>query len=166
MQHADALVASLEDSCFGVRRQALQILGHLEPATLAQHAEAVVARLDDSHKYVRREALNTLGKLEPAALAQHANAVLMRLWHSCVDGRTAALNTLRHLPKVMTRNVCFDSSLCAPATTGSPSVVQVPAPSTCEAPRALLVCASVSSERPGPCTRRCGMGSDELKRIT
>ena len=123
-QHAAAVAARLEDSVEDVRYQACETLGKLEPSTLAQHAAAVVAILEDSARLedsyedipvrnnipVREAALNTLGKLEPAALAQHANAVLMRLWDSCVDGRTAALNTLRHLPKVMTRNVGFDSS--------------------------------------------------------
>ena len=47
-----------------------------------------------------------------------------------------------------------------PVATGSSWVVQVPAPSACEAPCAVLVCAPVSSERPRPCARRGGMGSD------
>jgi hypothetical protein len=39
-------------------------------------------------------------------------------------------------------------------------MVQVPAPSACEAHCTLLVCASVSSDRPRPCARGGGVGSD------
>ena len=46
------------------------------------------------------------------------------------------------------------------AANGSSSVVQVPAPSAREAHCTVLVCASVSSERPRPCARRGGMGSN------
>jgi len=40
-----------------VRADALDTLGNLEPATLAQHAGAVAARLDDSHEPVRSKCL-------------------------------------------------------------------------------------------------------------
>ena len=62
-----------------VRYNALNALGKLEPAALAQHAEAVVARLEDSDWRVRWQALVTLGKLDPAMLAQHVDAVVARL---------------------------------------------------------------------------------------
>ena len=58
------------------RKDALETLGKLEPAKLAQHTEAVVARLEDSDYEVRQEALRTMGKLDPARLAQHAGAVI------------------------------------------------------------------------------------------
>ena len=47
----------LEDSDWRVRRNALNALGNLEPAALAQHAGAMVARLEDSHSNVRAVAL-------------------------------------------------------------------------------------------------------------
>ena len=107
VQHADALVASLEDSCFGVRWQALEILGNLEPATLAQHAVAVGARLEDSDRHVRRNALATLGKLDPATLAQHAHSVLARLEDSHWGVRKAALQTLGQLePAALAQHAC------------------------------------------------------------
>ena len=59
-----------------MRMQALDTLGKLEPATLAQYADAIVARLSDSSEDVRYEALDTLGKLEPMRFAQHAGAVI------------------------------------------------------------------------------------------
>ena len=59
----DALLDWLEDSDTDVRVRALDKLGELEPATIAQHANAVVARLDDSDFEVRCEALTTLAKL-------------------------------------------------------------------------------------------------------
>ena len=62
-----------------VRWAALETLGKLEPAALAQHAAAVVAKLEDCRLGVRRAALETLGKLEPAALAQHAAAIVAKL---------------------------------------------------------------------------------------
>ena len=100
-----AVVARLEDSCWGVRRWALQTLGKLEPATLAQHASAVVARIEDNHRLVRDPALRTLGKLEPAVLAQHTNVVLARLNDSDPLVKMAALLTLRMLPRFVIRDV-------------------------------------------------------------
>ena len=44
----DALLEWLEDSDTDVRVMALDKLGELDPATIAQHASAVVARLEDS----------------------------------------------------------------------------------------------------------------------
>ena len=99
-QHADYVVAMLDDSVRFVRSNALVTLGKLEPATLAQYANAVVARLEDSELSMRHQAMCTLGKLEPAILAQHAHAVLARL--EVVEGydwrvRHLALKTLGKL---------------------------------------------------------------------
>jgi len=77
--HTWAVVPLLGDSDLGVRFWALQTLGKLEPAALAQHGAALVARLEHSDLFVRRAAVETLGKLEPAALAQHAAALAARL---------------------------------------------------------------------------------------
>ena len=63
VQHADALVASLEDSRDDVRKKALETLGKLEPAALAQHANVVLARLNDSDNRVKMAALLTLRML-------------------------------------------------------------------------------------------------------
>ena len=78
-QHAEAVVARLDDSESGVRDLALQTLGKLEPAALVQHADAVVARLDDSNaKEERIRALETLGTLE-------LNHVLNEHWEAVFD---------------------------------------------------------------------------------
>ena len=78
-QHADAVVARLDDSESGVRDLALHTLGQLEPAALVQHADAVVARLDDSNaKEERIRALETLGTLE-------LNHVLNEHWEAVFD---------------------------------------------------------------------------------
>lgn len=69
------LLARLHASESGVRMLALQKLGNLEPAVLAQVSDAVVARLEDAHGGVRRAALRTLRKLDPTTLAQHADVV-------------------------------------------------------------------------------------------
>ena len=72
------LLARLHASESGVRMLALQKLGNLEPAVLAQVSDAVFARLEDAHGGVRREALRTLHKLkkkDPTTLAQHADVV-------------------------------------------------------------------------------------------
>ena len=77
--HARAVVRLLKDSVPGsnwkVRRQAVETLGKLEPAALAQHGAALATRLEDSHQWVRQKAVETLGKLEAAALAQHQQAI-------------------------------------------------------------------------------------------
>ena len=73
--HMDAVVAKLEDPDEDVRVVAVQTLGKLEPAALAQHGAALVARLEDSYGWVRKAAVETLGKLEPAALAQYEQAI-------------------------------------------------------------------------------------------
>ena len=48
MLHAPALISQLDDSNPRVRQRAVETLGKLEAATLAQHAAAIVATLDDS----------------------------------------------------------------------------------------------------------------------
>ena len=73
--HMDSVVAMLEDSERDVRQAAVEKLGKLEAAALAQHAAAVVAMLEDSDVVVRFAALETLGKLETAALAPYEQAL-------------------------------------------------------------------------------------------
>ena len=84
-----------------MRIEALETLGKLEPAVLAQHAAAVVARLADSTRMCAKAALNTLGKLEPAVLAQHADAVVAKLADEASNVRIAALETLGKLEPAM-----------------------------------------------------------------
>ena len=76
-----------------VRREALETLGQLEPATLGQHADAVVARLEESDKDVRQAALMMLGNLEPTTLAQHSDAVVAMLYDSGLEATTVGLRT-------------------------------------------------------------------------
>ena len=97
-QHADAVVARLDDSdSWSVRCQALATLGKLYPASLAQYGDAVVARLEDSEAWGRQAALVTLGKLHPATLAWHADAVVARLQDPRWTVRKTALETLGKL---------------------------------------------------------------------
>ena len=115
--YADAVVARLEDSFWGTRELALETLGKLEPATLAQHASAVVARLEDSNCVVRLKALQTLGSMEPAARAQHAYAVVDAVVDLVVGmlnanykpARHTTLSILRALPLVVPRHIDFES---------------------------------------------------------
>ena len=114
-QHAEAVVARLEDSELHVRVQALTTLAQLEPSALTQHAEAVVARLEammleDHVGYIRIGAYQTLCRLEPAALAQHAHALVSRL----IDpfDRVMVLTKLRAFPRVVTRDIDFESHNC------------------------------------------------------
>ena len=60
--YGDAVVARLEDTNEIVRRAALETLGQLDPASLAQHADAVLAMPEDSEWCVRKAALHTLGE--------------------------------------------------------------------------------------------------------
>ena len=99
-QHADAVIAMLEDSSDFVCVAALITLCELEPVTLAQHANAVVARLDDSALEVHYAALATLGKLEPVTLAQYADPVVARLEDASWVVRRQALSTLCNLEPV------------------------------------------------------------------
>ena len=69
MQHGAALVARLEDSDAGLCGVAVQTLGELEPASLAQHGAALVARLEDEDVGVREAVAQTLMKLESGTLA-------------------------------------------------------------------------------------------------
>ena len=114
-QHANAVVARLEDSDEYLRYRALVTLSELEPATLAQHADAVVARLADSDWDVRDAALETLGKLEPAALAYHAHALLPILEAHFDDDPDSmnhvAVRILRHgLPRFVRHGINFGDS--------------------------------------------------------
>ena len=106
----DALLEWLEDSDTDVRVTALDKLGELEPATIAQHANAVVARLDDYDWAARYAALTPLGNLEPVTLAQHAKALITKLEDSSEHVRNAALTTLAALPLVVTQDIDLKSS--------------------------------------------------------
>ena len=70
-EHARAVVAKLEDSDWDVRLAAVETLGQLEAAVLAEHAPAVVAMLEDSDWDIRLAAVETLGKLKAVTLAEH-----------------------------------------------------------------------------------------------
>ena len=99
--------SQLQNSDLHVRHDALNALGKLEPATLAQHAVAVVARLEDTEWLVRKKALETLGKLNPATLAHHAAALVARLEDSDLVVRKVALETLRKLePATLAQHAC------------------------------------------------------------
>ena len=56
--------SQLEDFEPRVRYNALNALGKLEPAALAQHAPALFAKLEDSDGDVRKAAAEVLGKRE------------------------------------------------------------------------------------------------------
>jgi len=95
--HAWAVVPLLEDSDRKVRWWAVETLGKLEPAALAQHGAALAARLEDSNWNVRKAVVETLGKLKPGDLAQHGAALAARLEHSDLFVRRAAVETLGKL---------------------------------------------------------------------
>ena len=104
-QHANAVVAMLEDSEESVREAALKTLRKLGPTTLAQHADAVFARLED-YESVRVYAFWTLCQLEPAALAQYADVVIARLESSYIPCRMAALMVLVQLEPATLEQHC------------------------------------------------------------
>ena len=63
--HMDAVIARLEDSDYYVRGTAVETLGKLEPAALAQHEQAIAkAAEEDEDSDVRRAAANVLAKLQ------------------------------------------------------------------------------------------------------
>jgi len=95
--HALAVVPLLEDSDEHVREAAVQTLGKLDSAALAQHGATLVAKLEDSDVHVRQAAVQTLGKLEPAVLAQHGAALAARLEDSMWVVRNAAVEALGKL---------------------------------------------------------------------
>ena len=97
LQHADALVARLEDVDVYVRRAALEAFGKLALGNsgtqleLVQHARAVVARLEDGDSCVRKVAKRILRSL-PLRLGAHVDfdseglrlQLLGQLaWYSC-----------------------------------------------------------------------------------
>ena len=96
-QHADAVVARLNDSERVVRELALHALAKLEPATLTQHAETLVAMLEDAKSCVRKNAVELLFKLEPAMLTKHADALVARLGDSDRVVRKKAFKVLAKL---------------------------------------------------------------------
>ena len=62
--HMDAVVAKLEDSDWHVRQAAVQTLGELDLASLAQHEQAIAkAAMEDEDKDVRDAADEVLAKL-------------------------------------------------------------------------------------------------------
>jgi len=95
--HMDAVAAKLEDPDEDVRYAAVQTLGKLESAALAQHGAALAARLEDFNEFLRLAAVERLGKLEPVALAQHGAALAARLEDSQWLVRQAAVETLGKL---------------------------------------------------------------------
>ena len=96
--HALAVVALLEDDDADVRLMAVETLGKLEAAALAQHAAAVVGKLEDSDANVRLvAAVQTLGKLDAASLAPHAAALKSMLEDSEVTVQLGARLPLHKL---------------------------------------------------------------------
>ena len=104
-ERLDGLVALVEqqqtdmdcDRTMSVCIQALQTMGKLKPAKLAQYADFVVARLEDSFGPNRTAALTLLRKLKPVTLAQYADSVVARLEDSAVRVRRMVLELLGKL---------------------------------------------------------------------
>ena len=96
-QHAEVVVARLEDTEAGVRAEALTTLCKLKHAALARHADAVAARLLDSSTGVRSAALKTLRKLKTRTLSRHADVVVAMLSVSDSEVRSEALATMGKL---------------------------------------------------------------------
>jgi len=95
-QHAAVIVARLEDSEWVVRKAAVQTLGKLDLADLAQHEQAIAkAAKEDKNTEVQDAARVVMHKLEPAA--GHTDAVVARLEDSDCDVREAAVETLGKL---------------------------------------------------------------------
>ena len=104
---AAAVVAKLDDSdgrvreaVSHVRLMALDTLGKLEAAALAELAPAIAAKLEHRSSAVRLTAVEMLGKLDAATLANHAPAVMDKLKVNKVNDsklRRAAVATLSKL---------------------------------------------------------------------
>ena len=75
-QHADAVVAMLDDPNWEVCASALHYLRFLGPEAISQYADAIAARLDDPHRAVRQRAWDrftqSLRFLQPATIAKYA----------------------------------------------------------------------------------------------
>ena len=80
-----------------VRRAAVEALGKLEAAVLAQYAPALVAKLEHSNRRVRQSAVEALGKLEAAVLAQYAPALVAELENRKAGVRLAVVQALGKL---------------------------------------------------------------------
>lgn len=94
-QRSAVVVAMLNDSNAGERALAVQTLGTLDAAVLAQHAPTVTAMLDHSLNLgVREAAVQTLGQLDAATLAQHAPALVAKLEDRSSAVRRAVLEAL------------------------------------------------------------------------
>lgn len=86
-----------------VRKEALETLQNLEPATLKEYYVIVVSMLNDTDRDVRITALKTLRKLEPAVLAESALDVIHMLDQEDEENelvRKEALVTLARLEPV------------------------------------------------------------------
>jgi len=97
----------LKDSTIGpkVAIAAMETLGQLEPAALANHAGKLLAKLEDTDSDVRWMAVATLRKLDAAGIAQHVESAAftsrglwLELGHPNADVRWAALEMLAKLP--------------------------------------------------------------------
>jgi len=73
--HTATVIAMLDDY-WDVRTAALETLGKLEPALLAQHEWEVAEKLCDVHEHVREAAFETLRKLGPAVVAKRTVEML------------------------------------------------------------------------------------------
>ena len=101
-QHADAVVAMLDDPAWPVRKSALGYLRILEPAAQSQYRDAIAARLEDPNWDIRYDALWIMGWFHPATIAKYAGIIAATLdevsndeiwWCFAYD----ALNTLGKL---------------------------------------------------------------------
>ena len=99
-EHADSIIARMEDDAEKVRDAAAATLAKLyklDTAVLAGHAGALVAKLEHPNRDVRCAVLKMLGNLEPATLAQHADALVSMLEDNEGKVRRVAFGTLGKL---------------------------------------------------------------------
>ena len=78
-QHADAVVAMLDDPAWPVQKSALGYLRILEPAAQLQYRDAIAARLEDPNWDIRYDALWMLGWFHPATIAKYAGIIAATL---------------------------------------------------------------------------------------
>ena len=81
-QHADAVVAMLNDPDWEVRASALYYLRFLKPEARSQYADAIAAMLEDSNRRVRFDAFNAFTQLrflQPATIAKYAGIIAATL---------------------------------------------------------------------------------------
>lgn len=98
----------LNDEDPDVRKEALKILQHLEPAALNEHAPNFILTVNDTDRDVRITALQTLRKLEPATLAQHVPNFIHMLNEEDELVRKETLVTLTTLEQAVLKMYTID----------------------------------------------------------